>query len=1301
MSFSKKNLGMLAAGALLAALFVLLPCAAASAAPVDGLTSFTAGKPTTASSWWNNPDNYQPYKAVDGVDSEDDRWASQWNEYWIEVTLNGRQTFDTARLREFQDNNGPRVGTYEIVYWDDAANIWKSAYKGSGPLQGGSSAGTNMTTVTFPPVTSGLVRLRMWSVNDTVSTYEPSIWNFDLFNGSTTGPNLTLNRSATASATWGGLSSGYDPGKAVDGSNSTRWAGTWNDQHSNYTAWLEVNLLAPTTFNTAVISAYRNQVVGYNLQYWDDVSSAWKSAATGGAIGSQTFIHFATVTSGKVRLYVTGPSVTDNSRNPSVQLFDLYYLDNVPVAWTGISADGADGTADTKYITLTFDSDPAGLSVNDITVTGAAAADLQGSGNTRQLAISNIQVNNGQNITVSIKSPAPFVITPDTMTVAVWKDLSKNISTDAGYEITVSHEPTVGLFNPAFNIKSANGSDNVKLIVAAYDSDGRLADINTASSGAIAAGQTVTLQASINKNNVNTYKFFIWNNAYTPLTALHGFPLYPAVPNHNPIIEAQSYSRGLSSVGPGVAPNTLAADFTSLGGGFRAGDYLVFKNVDFKDGGDNTLMILISALNADSNKNIDICVDNPNNKIGTVNVVPNSEPMDDSVNVFREYYAPISSVSGVHDVYLAFPAAANLNIDWFTVSPYNGAETAAQKDARFAWWRNDVFGMFIHFGAYAYFGQGEWYMNNAQIPRDVYDVGAKAFNPTDYDPAQIVSLAKAAGQKYIIFTSRHHEGFSMFDTQIRNFKDFCVMSYGNYAGPDPVAALAAECHKQGVSFGTYYTIFEWHDDAMTSYGNTMQAGRKEEYKTRLKGQLRELVAKYDTDVLWFDGQWPGWWTEADGQELYTYLRTLKPSIIINNRCFKGNWGEPDYGTPEQTISTGGGANQYWESCMTLNDNWGYNASDNNWKTPDTVINNLLLCASQGGNYLLNIGPDALGRVPLPSQQILTAAGQYVHQYADAIYGTTAGVYQNLPNILCTGKGNIQYLHVLDTTGTAYIVLSKLNLPIQSAHLFGQTAQIPVIEAADKEILDLTGLTLDKRAVIELDFPGAPSPVTDAAVNIALGKPASAYTSSTNYGGYEAAKAFDGDEGTRWASQGETTPWLQVDLGSPQAFNQARLDEYAPRVNSFQILYKLNASDSWSVAYTGTTIGTATKTFNFPAVTGRYVRLNVLSSTTEPTIWEFGLYNETGPRISITSPGDGAANLTLPVTITGFANGLSAGDYVQLIINGAPVTATTDGNGNWNYQVTSAPAATLSVLAEIKSGAGAILDAAAAVYGLKS
>lgn len=361
------------------------------------------------------------------------------------------------------------------------------------------------------------------------------------------------------------------------------------------------------------------------------------------------------------------------------------------------------------------------------------------------------------------------------------------------------------------------------------------------------------------------------------------------------------------------------------------------------------------------------------------------------------------------------------------------AESAADKARRLQWWTDARFGLFLHWGLYAVpagewkgtTNHAEWFMDSTGIPREEYEKFAARFDPRRYDPDAWMKAARDAGMRYVIVTSKHHEGFSMWDSKAT---DYDVVERTPYAR-DVLKPLAEAARRHGLHFGTYYSIMDWHDPSQyphhpKGYNPTrIDPRQKAAYIRQMKAQLKELV-DLGTEVLWFDGEWLDWWTLEDGRDLVAYLRQLKPDIIINNRVANTRGGMAgispegapgDFGTPEQEIPAAGlGPDRYWESCMTMNGYWGYNRFDKNWKSGATLVRNLIDIASKGGNYLLNIGPTAEGELPAESLQRLGEIGRWMRANGEAIHGSSAGGLAKAPAWgRVTRKPGRLYLHVFD------------------------------------------------------------------------------------------------------------------------------------------------------------------------------------------------------------------------------------------------------------------------------------------------
>jgi len=349
------------------------------------------------------------------------------------------------------------------------------------------------------------------------------------------------------------------------------------------------------------------------------------------------------------------------------------------------------------------------------------------------------------------------------------------------------------------------------------------------------------------------------------------------------------------------------------------------------------------------------------------------------------------------------------------VNPETG-ETPQQFLARTRWWREAKFGMFIHWGIYSVpasaKGGAEWYFYGTRMQVKDYEKFAAQFNPVKFDAAKWVRTAKEAGMKYIVITSKHHDGFCMFDTALTNY---CITKATPFKR-DPMKELARECRKQGIRLCFYHSIMDWHHpdylprrpwEAETRPADGADLNRYIEY---MKGQLRELLTHYGPiGVLWFDGGWEHNEKELHSLEVNRMIRSIQPGILINDR----NRLPEDFSTPEQTIPAGAMPNgRLWETCMTINDTWGYTRDNTNWKSTTDLVHKLIDIASKGGNFLLNVGPTDLGEFPQPIVDRLEGIGAWLKVNGQAIYGTTQSPFRKLSfDGRCTRKGNTLYLHV--------------------------------------------------------------------------------------------------------------------------------------------------------------------------------------------------------------------------------------------------------------------------------------------------
>jgi len=379
---------------------------------------------------------------------------------------------------------------------------------------------------------------------------------------------------------------------------------------------------------------------------------------------------------------------------------------------------------------------------------------------------------------------------------------------------------------------------------------------------------------------------------------------------------------------------------------------------------------------------------------------------------------------------------------------------------RMAWWRDARFGMFIHWGLYAIpagnwngkTSHGEWIRDTGQIPLAQYDQFAQQFNPQKFNADEWVRIAGDAGMRYLVVTSKHHDGFCLFDTKytdfnVRNtpFKRDIMKELADACRRSAVANVSNVNAASGaVKFCMYHSIMDWHHpDYMPrrpwEKEQRPEAGADfEKYNTYMKNQVTELLTNYGpVGLLWFDGQWEGTWNNDRGRDLQAHVRSVQPSTIVNNRVGRGGgqYGMDDthggrigdYSTPEQFIPDKN-LGVDWETCMTMNGHWGYNAADKDFKTTDDLIRKLCDIASKGGNFLLNVGPTADGEIPVESVQRLKEIGVWMNVNALSIHGTQGSPLAEQPSwgritMKTLANGNTRlYLHVFDRPADGKLVI---------------------------------------------------------------------------------------------------------------------------------------------------------------------------------------------------------------------------------------------------------------------------------------
>ena len=392
------------------------------------------------------------------------------------------------------------------------------------------------------------------------------------------------------------------------------------------------------------------------------------------------------------------------------------------------------------------------------------------------------------------------------------------------------------------------------------------------------------------------------------------------------------------------------------------------------------------------------------------------------------------------------------------------------------WWENARFGMFIHWGLYSeaagYWNgkpdssAGEWLMTDAHIPRQQYEELASKFDPVDFNANQWAKIARDAGMKYMVITTKHHDGFCMFNTKATKYNVVDATPWHT----DPMALLSNACNSEGIKFCTYYSVMDWHTDLQQAADtnadhptyNPTTLTHPQQYINFMEKQLHELIEQYHTHLIWFDGGWLKGWTADDARQVYNYIHNINPSIIVNNRL---GYGVGDYGTPEQTIPVRGLPGP-WETCMTINDTWGYKRDDTNWKSVATLINNLIHCASGGGNFLLNVGPDGGGIIPQPEVDRLLAIGKWLKVNGEAIYGSDRTPFDTvLPFGYATQKPGKVFLEITKWPEDKEITVPMKNKIIKAYLLADKHKRLKTESGLNDQIIHLPTTAQDSVATV--------------------------------------------------------------------------------------------------------------------------------------------------------------------------------------------------------------------------------------------
>lgn len=381
------------------------------------------------------------------------------------------------------------------------------------------------------------------------------------------------------------------------------------------------------------------------------------------------------------------------------------------------------------------------------------------------------------------------------------------------------------------------------------------------------------------------------------------------------------------------------------------------------------------------------------------------------------------------------------------------------------------FGMFIHWGIYSLLGDGEWVMHIQKIPYDKYKRIANSFYPHSFNAKEWVQIAKAAGMKYITITSRHHDGFSMFDTKAT---DYNIMNATPYK-KDPLKELATACKEEGLKLNFYYSLLDWGRKDY-GFGKKIVNGKPEDtdwdsYIAFMKSQLTELLTNYGDVVggIWFDGDWERKDANWRYDEIYSLIHKLRPDVMIGNNHHTDIKPGEDYQMFEKDLP--GGNSHGWnsggiskevplETCETINNSWGFNINDKSYKSVKAIIQYLVKAAGHNTNFLLNVGPQADGKIQQEFADTLKKVGEWLQQNGESIYGTRANVIATQEWGTVTAKDKRLFVHVLNPPSESFILLPRITQKVSGVQLYSSKQSLKWKQQPEGLFIYLDGISIN-------------------------------------------------------------------------------------------------------------------------------------------------------------------------------------------------------------------------------------------------
>jgi len=534
-------------------------------------------------------------------------------------------------------------------------------------------------------------------------------------------------------------------------------------------------------------------------------------------------------------------------------------------------------------------------------------------------------------------------------------------------------------------------------------------------------------------------------------------------------------------------------------------------------------------------------------------------------------------------------------------------QTPQTKEERLEWWKDARFGMFIHWGPVSIKGTEIGWSRGREWSVEEYDTLYKQFNPIKFNALEWVRIAKSAGMKYIVFTSKHHDGFCMWDTK---YTDFNIMN--SPFKRDVMKELAEACRKEGMALGFYHSTCDWHhpDFPLTSPGGSVkrEVSNLDRYTEYLKNQSVEIIENYGPLlVMWYDV--PQQFDAVRGQGVIDHIRKVQPDIIVNNRT----GAKGDFDTPEQRVGSFK-IDRPWETCMTIGRQWAWKPDDE-VKSLEQCLHNLIRSAGGDGNLLFNVGPGPDGTIEPLQVERLKEMGQWLEKYGYSIYGTRGGPFKPTDWGVSTRKGNKVFLHVLRWSGgSPVITLPDIGIPVKEVIIAGSVKTKFAKKNNDFAIILEEKLIQPVNTIIEIEYESnvmdvIPTDIRPHSVSFMKSVTASSNVKPSwiNHEWVDIKSVNNGEwSGSFWkAAEDDIEPWIEVDLGKTESIRQVVLYESGSNISSYELQCK--EGDNWKTIHTGTEIGPKSEV-NIGIADIRVMRLVIKSFTGTPGIYEMMLFN---------------------------------------------------------------------------------------------